>query len=85
MIEYMSSTINDFRNFISPNKRIEEFTVLEAIKNTLFLVDYNFNLLNIFVNLDNIDKDIIIVGNKNEFIQVLINILNNAKDAILEK
>ena len=82
--KYLSETIDDFRNFYKKDLEKEEF----AIKNA---IDMSFNLVKtelvkhgiktIFIN----DTDFNITGVKNQFLQVLMNILSNSKDAFIDK
>ncbi|OQX96464.1 MAG: hypothetical protein B6I24_11340 [Bacteroidetes bacterium 4572_128] len=81
LIEYMSQTIDDFRNFFKTDKEEKEFSLEKIIKNTVHLVESGFESLQIEIILD-IKKDVKIKGFPNEYSQVLLNILSNAKDAI---
>lgn len=84
LIKHMSKTIDDFRDYFKPEKEKSDFSVREAIKNTLSLLDGNFQ--NPKINLDIVEKgNPIINGYQNEFAQVILNILVNAKDAIIER
>jgi len=84
IIQYMSKTIDDFRNFFQPDKDKVDFNVSCAIKNTLSLLEGSFQNPNI--SIDIVEKDnLIINGFQNEFAQVLLNILINARDAIIER
>ncbi len=84
VINHMSQTIDDFRNFFSPNKEKESFAVNEALGKTLSLVDMNLDDRQIRIDVDALDTPII-HGYRNEYSQVLINILMNSKDAFLER
>ena len=82
--QYLSQTIEDFRGFLDPNNRkIEEIDISKTIDKVLNMISSQFisNEIKIVKNIQNITIQSI----ENEFIQVLINILNNAKDALLEK
>jgi signal transduction histidine kinase len=84
LIHHMSKTIEDFRNYFRPDKEKVEFKVREAIVNTLSLVEdslKNQHIGNEFVSKD----DPVIYGFLNEFEQALLNILINAKDALIER
>jgi len=84
IIQKMSSTIDDFRNFFSPNKAIDTFSVDSAIDEAIKFVEDSFMLNNITVIKDfHTTKEI--KNYKNELIQVLLNIFNNSKDAIKEQ
>ena len=79
----MSETIDNFRNFYKPNKEKEAFNLGDNILKSVLLVETAFNYHNINLNVKEFSK-IEIFGYSNEFSQVIINILNNAKDAILD-
>jgi PAS domain S-box-containing protein len=78
--QYLSKTIDDFRNFIKGNAKIEKFNLYETTEQFLHLIDSSRKDNNIKIILD-LDKDIIVNGHPNELIQCFINIFNNAKDA----
>ncbi len=83
---FMSKTIDDFRNFFKPSKEKALFDTKEVIKEVIKLIEYQFKNNNITFQLNLQDnKSLTICGYPNEFKQALINIINNAKDAILEK
>lgn len=84
IIKHMSKTIDDFRDYFKPEKEKSDFCVREAIKNALSLLEGNFQ--NPKINLDIIENgNPVINGYQNEFAQVVLNILVNAKDAIIER
>ena len=78
----LSSTIDDFRNFFKPQKQAVSFNVKELIQKSIKLLSANLSTLDIKI-VDN-SKNIKIKTLKNELSQVLINLLNNAKDAIVD-
>ena len=81
-IEKMSSTIDDFRDFFSPSKPREVFSLLQAVKDAITLVEASFKAHNINIEL-NIEHDVNLYGILNEYAQVLLNLLTNAKESIL--
>jgi len=83
LIDTMSSTIDDFRNFFKPNKEKETFSISNAVEKAFLITLPILKNNNIKCNLD-VDESLTVYGYKNEFIQVIINLLNNAKDAMLE-
>jgi PAS domain S-box-containing protein len=83
-ILHMSQTIDDFRNFYRPDKERVTFGVQQVIAKTLSLVAGNFNRLNISVETD-VQGDPAITGYPNEYSQVLLNILLNARDVFSER
>jgi C4-dicarboxylate-specific signal transduction histidine kinase len=80
----MSKTIDDFRNYFRPDKEKVEFRVRETIDATLSLIKDSFRSR--YINIDVVaENDPIIYGYRNEFSQVLLNILNNARDILTER
>jgi signal transduction histidine kinase len=82
--QYLSQTIDDFKNFIKGDRTKKVFNLNDNINSFLALVtgtikDYNINIIL------NLEEDINIDGYENELTQCLINIFNNAKDALKEK
>ena len=84
LVESMSHTIDDFRNFFQPNKVIETFNLYESISMSLELISASLKNHNITVHVD-IDKTLTTRGYPNEFSQVILNILSNAKDVLMER
>ncbi len=82
-INHMSQTIDDFRNFFKPDKKKVDFNINAAIQQALSLIDDSFKSSCIEV-ITQITDDQFVFGYPNEFSQVLLNILQNARDAILE-
>lgn len=81
---YMSSTIDDFRNLFSNNKKDEVFSLNSIITKTLSILKKVLINKNIELNL-NIKEELMITGNKGDITQVLLIILNNAKDVLEER
>ncbi|PHO11858.1 histidine kinase [Malaciobacter marinus] len=77
---HLSKTIDDFRNFFKPNKDKINFNLKDVVEKTLKLLSSQFDINNIYFikNCENIK----IHGAENELVQVLINIINNSKDAL---
>ena len=84
LINKMSSTIDDFRNFFKVDKAKKEFDISTAIDNTINLLDGSLKNSNILILKNYKDTNIIFLGFINELEQVLLNIINNAKDALIE-
>lgn len=83
-IQYMSRTIDDFRNFFSSDKEKHLFSTVRTVSRVVALVAPTLNNLGIKPNIVD-DESGEILGHENEFGQVLMNLINNAKDAILER
>jgi signal transduction histidine kinase len=84
LIDHMSKTIDDFRNYFKPNKEKVEFKVQEAIANTLSLLEGSLQNLLIRVEITTKENPVI-HGYPNEFAQVFLNLLINAKDVFRER
>ena len=78
--DYLSKTIDDFRNFIKGDREKKIFTLTNEINSFLHLLEGSIKAHNIKVVL-NLEDNIEVNGYKNELMQCFINILNNAKDA----
>jgi len=85
LIRKMSATVDDFRNFFKPNKKKTKFSINRIIKESLLLIDASFRFNNISVTLNEEKDRISIWGFANEYSQVILNILNNARDSITSK
>ncbi|MBF0466117.1 MAG: HAMP domain-containing protein [Nitrospirae bacterium] len=84
LIEGMSTTIDDFRNFFKPDKVRENFYLAASVQNTVSLFDASFKNSDISVHLDVKDNGLV-NGYPNEFSQALLNLFSNSKDVIIEK
>ena len=82
MITFMSKTIDDFRNFFTIDKMKKSFSVYAKIKDTSNML--LSQLENYEIELTVEENDFIILGFESEFQQVILNLVNNAKDALLE-
>lgn len=83
-LKYMSKTIDDFRDFFLPNKQKEEILVSELIQRALDFVGFMIKNDDIKININEIKDDSILI-HINEFVQVVINIIKNARDVMIEK
>lgn len=81
-ISNMSETVEDFANFLKPDKSKDVFEINKEIKNVLTIIGPMINKQSIRI----IQTGDIIngYGYKNEYAQVIFNIINNAVDAVSE-
>lgn len=84
MIEYMSNTIDDFRNFYKPDKKKEDFFALDSCKKAINLASASLKDSSIELDLD-IRDDKLINGYPREYAQVILNLIINARDVLVEK
>ncbi len=83
VLNYMSHTIDDFRNFFMPKKDKEEFYIKDAVKSVMTIVSSALEYNNIKVEID-IDENLNLNTYINEYEQVLLNIISNAKDVLIQ-
>jgi signal transduction histidine kinase/predicted transcriptional regulator len=83
---YLSDTIDIFRNFLKEKKELRELVVQESIQKAFMLTNATLQHNHIKL-IDNIKqtKPIVIQMIMGELEQVIINIINNAKDILIEK
>jgi len=80
-VKFMSDTINDFRSFFSPSKEKHYFSIIESIRNLIRILLPKIKTEDIAINIEG-DENIKAYGFRNEFMQVVMNLINNARDAI---
>lgn len=78
---YLSRTIDTYQDFFRSKKGIGVFSPQKEIEKTLELIKENFNSNKIRIELKNSFEGKI-KGNPNEFIQVILSILLNARDSL---
>lgn len=79
--EYLSNTIDNFRDFIKGDKLYTNISIKDVLENSLTLVSASLN--NNFVNLIlELNDDLTIFGNKNELTEAFLNIISNSKDVL---
>jgi len=82
-IDHMVNTLNEFRNFLRPSTKNEDFYLYSVINNVQTLMKDELISQNIHITLD-IDQELKTYGNKNEFKHLFINLINNSIDAFNE-
>ncbi len=83
-VQHLSKTIDDFRNFFKSEKERKPFNVEQSIKKNLKLLEGMCKIYNIEVVFERIET-FSIQNYENEFIQAILNIFYNAKDALENK
>jgi PAS domain S-box-containing protein len=81
-IQYMSKTLKDFRDFLKPSVKKSYFSIQEAFEEVMNILERQIKYSYIDLSMSFSGDEIRAYGYKNEFMQVLITIINNAKDAI---
>ena len=83
-IKFMSQTIDDFRNYFKPDKEKTQFNVKMVINRSISIVAGSISNVKITIESDEA-VDPVIYGYPNEYSQVVLNILINARDALSER
>ncbi|MDF1880058.1 HAMP domain-containing histidine kinase [Sulfurimonas sp. MAG313] len=83
-ISHMVTTLSEFRNFFRPNKEAKSFGIKRSLQSVLLLVNDEFIKNNINVHIES-DNELLIHGIENEFKHLVLNIINNSKDAFNER
>ncbi len=83
-VQYLSKTIDDFRNFVKGDRLKLKFKATDFIESLLNLIEPSTKNHNIQI-IQNVDEQLIINGYKNELLQCFMNIYNNSKDALSNK
>lgn len=81
-IQNMSRVIDKFNNFFRKDDLRRDFNLNQVVNESLGFLDEQFQKNSIIVT-NTIDEKIFLNNYKYEFAQVLLNILNNSKEAIL--
>ncbi|MBF0321198.1 MAG: hypothetical protein HQL01_15500 [Nitrospirae bacterium] len=98
-IQFMSDTIDSFRNFFRPAKNKVQFDVKKAVGEVITMftaqlmanfIAYRFGILDggmLYRGTAEVDceRDMVVYSYENEFKQVVLNLMTNAKDAIIER
>ena len=83
-LNFMSQTIDDFRNFFKPDKEKENFNLVHEVQRAYSLLEATLQHNNISLHL-NTTENFMAYGYPNEFSQVIFNIISNAKDVLIQR
>lgn len=81
--QFLSRTINDFRNFFNPNKKKESVMLEDILEQTINIIGRSLEYKNIELHREYSFASPIVTY-PNEITQVILNILKNAQDVLLE-
>ena len=84
VIMHMSQTIDDFRYFFRPDKIKTRFVANQAVVKAVEFISPSLNNKGISVSIVE-QPEVDVFGYSNEYAQVLLNILSNAKDALAQR
>lgn len=79
-VKFLSETMDNFLNFYKSDTNVQPFSIDKVTHEISMFLDMSFQSLGITINIIRKD-DFTLHGIKNEFQQVLLNIINNAKEA----
>jgi signal transduction histidine kinase len=83
LLEFMSVTIDDFRDYFKPDQKKESVNIGNVVKRGLELMQIPLENAQIqIVHIDECEKDVELYVN--EFVQVVLNLVKNSKDALLQ-
>jgi signal transduction histidine kinase len=85
LVKYMSHTIEDFRNFFVPNHEKQKFELSTYIQSSINIIEATLTYHHIKLHVIKPKKPICITAYPSEFSQVILNLLDNAKDILLER
>jgi len=82
-VAFLNQTVDDFKNFLKPSKEKVEFSITAQIQSVERILKAILQKNNITINISKEIDDDRIEGYPTEFAQVILNLINNAKDAII--
>jgi signal transduction histidine kinase len=82
--KYMSNTIHNFMNFFSPSKGKEEFSIVQLIEDIHTMLSSTLKSNKVKLHMDK-ENDFTLETYRSELIQVLMILINNAKEASIGK
>ena len=82
-VKFMDQTVRDFQDFFNPVLQKRKFNLYETLMLALDLVRYEYKFNNIEIIIEG-DKDVNAYGYPNEFNQVILELMKNAKDAFAQ-
>jgi signal transduction histidine kinase len=82
-INHLLNTLDEFREFLRPNRTKEFFSVKESVSGALHILQDVIKGNQISITLEK-NFDFMIYGVQNDFKHIIINLINNSKDAFIE-
>jgi PAS domain S-box-containing protein len=81
IIQNMSTTIDDFTNFFKPTKHKHYFKIAQSINESLSILEKI--IIKEMINVHTDFEEVSVLGISNELTQVMINLIQNSKDAFM--
>ncbi|MEA3523620.1 MAG: CHASE2 domain-containing protein [Campylobacterota bacterium] len=82
LTQYLSQTIDDFKNYLKPNQKLQSIDICDVVESSLRFTSHLIMTKNIHIEKNFMPLKVMI--NKNELMQVIINLIKNAIDAYEE-
>ncbi|MGM0534410.1 MAG: CBS domain-containing protein, partial [Campylobacterota bacterium] len=82
-IRFMNQTIDDFKNFFKQDSQKSDFSVLQVVQNVQNILGAQMKNNNITLELTG--EDFTLHGHESHLQQVMMNLINNSKDAIISR
>jgi len=83
-IQFLSETVEDFRRFVDHSDMAQTFNIKKTIESTILLIKETLIKSEITIELD-CPEEIKYKGYENDFKHVIMNLINNARDAFEER
>lgn len=82
-INHMTDTLGTFRSFFRPSTELHNFELGKVVEDVLMLAkdELTKNTINVAIDLE---VPLTLYGSENEFKHLLLNVINNAKDAFID-
>lgn len=81
-VSVMANTITDFADFLKPDRNKENFSIRDSVNTALSIMKESL-VINEIIIINSVDANLTITNYRNEFIQCVFNILENARDAVI--
>lgn len=85
-VKYMTNTVDDFQKFIMPSAKKTVFNIQDAVIKMMDIIRHNikYNYIDVDIEVEK-DCNLMVLGYRNELMQTLLNVVNNAKHAIINQ
>lgn len=83
-VDFMGKSIDDFRNFFRPDKIPKNYNLKNSIERAINIISVSLSGKGIELSSE-LDETISVNGIDSEFQQVILNLISNAKDALIQK
>lgn len=81
-LQFLSRTVDDFKEFYTPAKQKEPFSLTRAVQNSITVILPDLKSKGIVLEWKPCDDEVFIFGKKNELSHVILALISNASDAL---